>query len=412
MNWWSPIFNRWTSHSFKYEDYRVDSINIILKLYSGLVKYKITKVVNFTAIPHHIDSLLLSIAAKANSCEELHLYANVFDGRLIPISQFSENSSRSTTTKISSKVDYREILKDFISNKLNGNPPKLNTKVNKYKKSYYLALFYLIFLSISNSIRLILPRKKLYNSIFDFFIETNFYENVKMLTSQKLYLSKFDNIKLSLDRSYETLRGSEVLFVLAAHFQPEATSFPEGGNWASHIEILYKLKSMGISNIAYKEHPATRLYFDKIVGMTKVGMYRSKSYLNKLIELNCLILDERVNLSISDSLCENYFPITITGTIALERSLAGLKTIVVGEPWFKGLPGIYSFDDLANIKNQINFDFLKIDIQIAQKSTEFLLNLLNDKTLDNYLGIGTGKPLNSSEEKEKFFKSLDILLKI
>ena len=135
LSWWSPIFNRWASYSFKYEDYRVDSINIILKLYSGLVKFKITKVVNFTAIPHHIDSLLLSIAAKASSCEELHLYANVFDGRLLPISHTVKDSCRSTTTVISSKIDYTSILKEFISNKSNGNPPKLNTKISSFKKN-------------------------------------------------------------------------------------------------------------------------------------------------------------------------------------------------------------------------------------------------------------------------------------
>lgn len=411
VNWWNPIYNRWTSGSFKYEDYRTDSLLIILKIYSGLVKYNITKVINFTAIPHHIDSLLLSIAAKYNNCSQIFLYANVFDGRLIPICHKGEFINRSLAFNNISSINYQDVINDFILNKSKGNPPKLNTKISLFKTNFLFASLYLIFLSFNSLLRRIANRWRKENSVFDFYEKTSFIENWGMLCSQKSYLIAFNKYKLSLKSSYDLLKSNNLYFVLAAHYQPEATSFPEGGDWSNHINIICKLKGLGIQHIAYKEHPATKLFIDNVVGMTKVGMYRSKFYFDKLKELNCVILHEAVNLSISDNLCENYLPITITGTIALERSLAGLKTIVVGEPWFKGLPGTYSFEDLERGDVIIDKVFLKKNSKLAEESFQFLLTLLNNNTIANYLGVGSGVPSNNNFDKESFLESLNNILK-
>ena len=48
--------------------------------------------------------------------------------------------------------------------------------------------------------------------------------------------------------------------MIAAHFQPEATSFPEGENYYNHISINRKLRSLGYKEeIFYKEHPASQI---------------------------------------------------------------------------------------------------------------------------------------------------------
>lgn len=411
INWWNPIYNRWTSDSFKYEDYRTDSLLIILKIYSGLLKYNISKIINFTAIPHHIDSLLLSIAASKKNCSQIFLYANVFDVRLLPICHKGEFLNRSIVFKNVSSINYQDIIHDFLLNKSFDKPPKLNTKVSLLKTNFLFANLYLLFLSMNSLLRKIANRWRGKKSIFDFYKETSFIENWGMLCSQNSFLKEFTKNKLSLKCSYELLNSKNIYIVLAAHYQPEATSFPEGGDWNNHINIICKLRGLGLKHIAYKEHPATKLYFDNVVGMTKVGMYRSNSYIKKLKELNCVILHEGVNLSISDNLCENYLPITITGTIALERSLAGLKTIVVGEPWFKGLPGTYSFEDLERSDVIIDKVFLKKNSQLAEESFQFLLTLLNNNTIANYLGVGSGVPSNNNFDKESFLESLDNILK-
>ena len=46
------------------------------------------------------------------------------------------------------------------------------------------------------------------------------------------------------------------------------------------------------------------------------------------------------NLNINSDYFNNVIPITSSGTIAIERSLKGLKTVVAGEAWYKYMPGI------------------------------------------------------------------------
>lgn len=407
--WWYPIYNRWVSNSFKYEDYRVSSQIAIIKVYSGLVEFNIKRVINFTAIPHHIDSLIVSIAASQFNCSQLFLYANVFDGRLIPICHMGNFKNRYILKQSISDVTYLGVISEFVKNKELGNPPKLNTKVLFWKKSFLFSVLYLLWYTTINSISSLL-RKRDFN-IFNFYKKTSFIDNLSMLLSQRAYLRWFDKAKISLVFSKQLIQDKEITYVILAHYQPEATSFPEGGEWSNHIDIVLKLKSLGIFKIAYKEHPASRLFCDNIVGLTKVGMYRSKSYLSKLIELGCVILDEEVELLLSDSSIKNYFPITITGTIALERSLAGYKTIVVGEPWFKGLPGTYSFEEFNKVKDIVNQKFLEKDEKIAAESLRFLTTILDNNTLSNYLGVGSGRPSYDSLEKENFYASLDLILK-
>ena len=69
---------------------------------------------------------------------------------------------------------------------------------------------------------------------------------------------------------------------------------------------------------------------------------RSKALLKKL---NVDFLP--MNLNVNSKAFDNILPITISGTIAIERSLKGLKTIVAGNPWYIKMPGIIKFNSLV-----------------------------------------------------------------
>ena len=86
---------------------------------------------------------------------------------------------------------------------------------------------------------------------------------------------------------------------------------------------------------------------------------------------------------------------TITGTIAIERSLLGMTTIVAGQPWYKGIPGTISIDELQS--DFINNLPPRPNDQIAIKAKDFLIKklsknylpqlpeIVNDKVLDLHL---------------------------
>jgi hypothetical protein len=395
LYWWSPIWTRWISGSFNYEQIRLNALDIILKLKTCLKSNNISLTIFFTGIPHHLDTSLLSIACSNLEIPKIFLYSNVIDGRLLPLIENKTIFDRKQLGKEVSKIDYEILLDDFLSNRLEGNPPKLNTKPNLYKTNYYYVVLKTITYFFRKNIVKILKKS-------DHFLWTDFNADISILDAinliniQKKYLNKYNKLKLNLEQSNNFINSTNNKIIMAAHYQPEATTFPEGGEFSNHIEIVYKLRNLGYNGeIGYKEHPATKIYFDDFVGLTRVGIYRTVEYIKQLEKANCVFLSDDANLEISLDKIYNYIPVTITGTIAIERSLAGLHTIVVGKPWFIGMPGIIHIDQLITL-NEVESTWVSPSANIAKSAKLYLMNLLNNKTIQNVPGIGTGKPISDN----------------
>ncbi len=173
--------------------------------------------------------------------------------------------------------------------------------------------------------------------------------------------------------------------------QPEATSFPEGGHLYNNIEIILALRSKGYKEeILYKEHIGSTIYLEKYVLHTRIGINRNHNYLKMLESLNCkfLKINQKVDL-INDSCIDFLMPLTICGSIAIERSLSGLHTIITGYPWWRAMPGVIHIDNLKFI--DLKDEFFKPNDLISKGAIDFLNSRLSNKTLSNPLGIGIGQ---------------------
>jgi hypothetical protein len=138
----------------------------------------------------------------------------------------------------------------------------------------------------------------------------------------------------------KTSSPTESVIAIAANFQPEATSFPEAGRIYNYIDLVVSMRIKGIRGpILFKEHPATQ-YLTVGNRSTRCGVSRSRSFYSSLRELGVLFLNSDFDLSSSTTVV----PLTFNGSLAIERSLKGLPTIVTGHPWFTGLPGTCSFE--------------------------------------------------------------------
>lgn len=411
LNWWSPIWTRWVSNSFNYELYRINALEIIDDIVHDLNELKIRYSIINTGVPHHIDSSLLQISLSYSNISQIFLYSIVLDGRLIPLVQSKSIFDRNILSLKLTNLNYDPILLEFINNKIDGKTPKINTKITKVKKSFYFSLF-LLFIEYSKKTLLKISNfnSKQKENWTKFYNEISFFESFKLLLYQKKYLNHYDSCKLSITDTYNFINEGKIKLIITAHFQPEATSFPEGGRYSNHIEIIMKIRSLGYEDIiGYKEHPATWMYRDKVVGITRVGIYRSKKYLDHLLNLGCLMLDEKYNLPINGYNSNKYVPVTISGSIAIERSLLGLHTIVAGEPWYKGLPGIITLNELSMLKS-IPDEWVSYSPEIKQQAKEFLLSKLNNSTLNNTIGIGTGIKIENEIEVKQFKDEFDNLL--
>jgi hypothetical protein len=127
--------------------------------------------------------------------------------------------------------------------------------------------------------------------------------------------------------------------LIAAHYQPEATVYAESPIIKSHAQMLMALRCLGHRDtIYYKEHPAVFIPVDeKLQQENFSGIYRDVSYYNNLERMGVRFLDPFIPLRTVNNFFE--FVATLTGSIAIERSLMGQKTLVLGDPWYGRLPG-------------------------------------------------------------------------
>jgi len=253
--------------------------------------------------------------------------------------------------------------------------------------------------------------KEIYKKIdhFNHYQKNYFFQNQSQMLQQFSAMNFYKKNIIPISKLNS--RQNKVKLILAAHFQPEATTFPEGYKYGNHIDILIELRRLGYNEeFYYKEHLGSEMYLWPI-GPTKVATYRSKTYFKQLLSLNCVFLDLKLSLYELNNKIKNLLPITITGTIAIERSLMGLHTIITGEPWYKGLPGTIHISNIQSLK-EITKEYVIPDKQIKAKAINFLEKTLNNHSIVNTTGIGMTEVPKYDEYKTKIFEQeISLLLK-
>lgn len=409
-----PVWSRWYGKGDQYELLLREAAFQVGKISASLEHLGPGVAIFHTGVSHWMDVIICELACKVAGWQQVFLYKEVFSSRLIPMDQKGSIKERKPLNYKISSFNFENEINLYLKNLNKGNSPKSNEKMKNIEKSFWFNLSYLLIIPpVKYFLRPVkrLIFQKSYKSTkneFSFYQKDYFFQNIIQIQQQRKSIKFYK--KHSKINKLNYINSSPVKLVMAAHFQPEATSFPEGGDFGNHVDILIKIRQLGYSEILYyKEHPGTELYGWSL-GVTKVGMYRSIKYYQKILSLDAVFLNLNQNLFDKDMGLNNLLPVTITGNIAIERSLMGLHTIVVGEPYFKGLPGtldIRNFKSLSNISSK----YVTPDPDIKDKANKFFINLLNKKTLTNVCGIGTGRVLKDKASINCFNNEIELLLK-
>lgn len=365
-----PIFSRHYENLVNLEKAYREIAVTVLSLANDLARNNIAVVVFPTMSSHHIDSLIMEIACQVNQIPQVFQYIPVVANRCLPVVQrmkiedrqlLSDLNETQFTPTWSPTVSLENFKAPLIGNILIG------------KSVYYRAILSVCMYGLRTKLRRI--RKVFWNYIQNFIradthslltrihiVERytsslksiSLWQDVKLMIIHKKSLELLDYFVTGDSAYIEELLAGQVasrspLIVIAANFQPEATSFPEAGRMYNFIDVVITMRGRGVTGpILYKEHPATRFI---AVGhkSTRCGVSRSTNYYSTLKNLGVYFLDSDFDLSISDAV----IPLTLNGSIAIERSLRGLPTIVTGSPWFAGMPGTFSLNDFLESPTKI-----------------------------------------------------------
>ena len=405
---WSPVWSRDTDRGDQIDLYQRYMLEKYFNFFNYLKNEKIKVAFFFIAIPHHLDGLLIDFV-----CRNLKIKQVFFESitsllpypknYLIPFIQDKVFMNRFIIKNKISNNNFKDIINKW-SIKVNESQIKRKHRIFHideywFSKIFLISLFYCFayyfYASIRQKIGLNSSKKIQSYSVIthmkQLFQQRNFLLYYKKKTKKKYFLKK---------RS----------LVIIANYQPEGTSFPMGKENNNHIDIIYRLRNLRYKDkIYYKEHHDTQHYFLKIIQNTRVGSARSKKYLEIIEKMNVEFLP--INLNVNSSIFENSIPVTISGTIAIERSLKGLKTIVAGYPWYIQMPGIIHLNHIKSFN-----DFKKINIkkddQIRLNTIKFLNEQLNFKSIINAPGLGMLEKKNDNRSIKEYYKGVKKLMKL
>ncbi len=405
---YSPILSRWIHKGYTHENVKEFYTIRILRIMSLIEELSISRGIFPTGVSHHMDTYCFELALNLCNKEQIFLYPESISSRILPLIQTKGISTRKRLNIKISDYSYQGKIKKLLNRgKIQPKKSKKQIIFNYIKVNFYLAFLYLLMRKIKqiSTNLLIIYKFKKSNPNNSYYFSETFLSDFELINNQRKFLKKYETKAKAHKISSSTL-------VFMAHYQPESTSFPESGRIYSHINIISHLRSIGFNEIIYyKEHWASLFYIEGgpaknfITSPSRVGMNRSIDYIKYLEELNCKLLPIKSNLDDY----KNLVPITLTGSIAIERSLQGLHTLYTGYPWWKGLPGTISIWELDKSLTYIPKEWSTPNSQIKSKTKEFLLDVLNNKTIENIFGIGMNEKIILSN---KFKGELKNLIKI
>lgn len=422
IDWWMPIWHRWVEDVHNYELYRQSCLLYIIGLAQLLKKEKVKYAVFFTSVSHHVQPALWEIACQVVGVKQIYLYSVPFGrkNRLLPLVQ---NHSIYDREPISFQISNHNSFHDielFKDRAFEGKPPLFNQNYSNKEKNFFfttVSVFMSKFWRIGGIILrfLAVPSQTMSSSKSATYAIPNKNRNsryristlLKLIVNQRKALAYYSSTIADNSHVTKLIEETPNLPIVFAHQQPESTSFPEGACYNNHIDLIVKIRNLGYrGKILYKEHPASSVYKCPITGTSRVGMYRSREYYKQLEELGCVLIDSDYHLP--GKFYDRVWPITITGSIVIERSMMGLPTVYVGEPWYKGCPGAYRLNDV--IDDEGGFfdagDFVFDGVLAMSWFDKYLSN----KTINNAFGIATGKPIVNGNDFGECLSELSCLI--
>jgi hypothetical protein len=274
------------------------------------------------------------------------------------IKNFLENIKLSDRLNNKNIHTYMENLK--LSNSFFG--PTINIyleTIRRYKKGYLAKKR--IFFRAPNFFFFIIKSffDNLFYKIFDLLVLRFFTNDPKNIFNfslirkkkiiekrNKILISKYNK---SVDiNSLDDLKLNQYVYY-SLHYEPESSTNPQGGDFYDQYIAITSLRKWLPDNIKIfiKEHPS-QFFLKNAYGY----LGRSQYFYDALKDIPGVRIIS-MNLNSTEIIKHSLFVATITGTVAIEAAVLEKKSIVFGQPWFKDLPNVFSWNKSLSYNNLI-----------------------------------------------------------
>ena len=286
------------------------------------------------------------------------------------------------------KLIVEKLIKSLI-NGLSKENPKYEfyyMKIQKEKRAISTRLKTFLFDGILENLKEI--KINLSASLKNKYYPINPYE-LGYLTRSYIKYKRRKNLNKKLSSNFENLDLNIKYIYFPLHFEPERTTNPDGGDFHDQFLALLKLRNIIPEEIVIylKEHPSLNLMSKKAVKGRSPLLYDLIKNIKNVKIIN-------VNTDSKLLIRNSYMVGTITGTVAIEASLFGKKTIVMGNTWYEEFPNTF------NIKKWNNYELIdKQKVKGIHEILEFVENLKNQFSI-----IGFQNP----SQKKNFEDILDV----
>ena len=320
---------RWISTITNIDD-RIFHIDKLFCFFVDLLdKNNIEAVIYSTGTAHHYYNLVLFLACEYRGIESVFHMTNPFTNRV----RFVKGLDFRTIEidgRGSDNGEMRKYLDNIAKDDSSSAPWRVKEVESVRNKKWY---FYTLILP-KYFARVTYRSLRPFRSILIDSQESWLIRYLKMSISLFGNLSNLQKIKNRYTRNCRS-DVQENALVIYAHFQPEATSHPDGGfypdmrYWIDYFKNKY-------TQIYYKEHIGSFLFSDGLGGLNNSCAHRSMDYYDDLEGMGASFLD--VSYPTKNILNKSGTIFTLSGTVILEGSLMGGKVIYAGTPWFGHLP--------------------------------------------------------------------------
>lgn len=319
------FMDMFTRRNFPYDDKNIHEylhvFNMFVDFFDNFLATEEISIVMFANIPHEGPDLILYEIAKQRGIKTVVCYQSLFPNKFFYMFdtddfgkfQELETNENNDLIKIEQRFEKELFYMNDVSQKTKIPPIKMDMFLNFAK-----VLKKLSYTKMDRIIQLISQRYERYQSVVRY--------NANLLSS---------TVKdISLDSRY-------VYFPL--HLQPELTTSALGGIYSDQLLAIEHLSNILPPEfvIYVKENPKQtefmrgQWFFDRLKKIDQVKM-----------------VSPQVNTYMLMKHCT--FVATITGTAGWEAISGGKNVLVFGNPWYKSLPGVFTYDAQFKLENILN----------------------------------------------------------